>query len=498
VEWAEGLWYHHKIQWDIEDVSDKNVSRYVCRKDSFANPRKGAGGTLEWYWLALVSAVAAIGTLAFAPLTVRIARRVNAIDYPDGRRVNTKPTPRLGGVALFVGMLLAIGVFLLVYSVMNDGAPIRGMSAGISYGGVFLSFLVIFGVGIIDDIFGIKVPYKVLGQIAAACIACASGVLFDRFTNPFDGEILYIGLLAYPITIFYLVAFANIINLIDGLDGLASGITAISALALLIISFSKGGFDAAILGAAIIGACCAFLYFNFYPARIFMGDSGSLTLGFALAVLSLFGVVRSPALVTLFIPIVIAGIPVIDTFSAIVRRLRAGRSVAAPDTEHIHHRFMEQGFSQRNTVLILYAMSALLSLGSLLMLQYRGLLRLIIMLSLVLLAVLLVWRFGLTQSVLLHYYYQRPEKRGDDGRRKRNDGAHEEAGASIASAVADASVVSATGRVPAVAANAAATATDVTATAPAAAVAAAVATTTVADALVAAANVDDVQHAAHQ
>jgi UDP-GlcNAc:undecaprenyl-phosphate GlcNAc-1-phosphate transferase len=390
-------------------------------KDLFASLREGTGGILEWYWLALVAAAAGVGTLAIAPLTVRIARRVNAIDYPDGRRVNTKPTPRLGGAALFVGMLLAVGAFLLIHNVVNGDAPVRGISEGISYGGVFLSFLVIFGVGLVDDIVGIKVPYKVLGQIAASCIACASGVLFDRFTNPLDGEILYIGLLAYPITIFYLVAFANIINLIDGLDGLAAGITAISALALLLISFSKGGFDAAILGAAIIGACCAFLYFNFYPARIFMGDSGSLTLGFAIAVLSLFGVVRSPALVTLFIPMVIAGIPVIDTFSAIVRRLRAGRSVAEPDTEHIHHRFMARGFSQRNTVLILYALSALLSLCSLLVIQYGGLPRLVIMLLLVFLAVFLVRHLGLTQSVLLHYYYKRPEKRGHDS------DAHEEA-----------------------------------------------------------------------
>jgi UDP-GlcNAc:undecaprenyl-phosphate GlcNAc-1-phosphate transferase len=456
------------------------------------------GGILEWYWLALVAALAAIGTLAIAPITIRVARRINAIDYPDGRRINTKPTPRLGGVALFAGILLAIGVFLLIHNVINGDAPVRGMSEGISYGGVFLSFLVIFGVGVVDDIFGIKVPYKVLGQIAASCIACASGVLFDRFTNPLDGEILYIGLFAYPITIFYLVAFVNIINLIDGLDGLAAGITAISAFALLIISFLKGGFDAAIFGAAIIGACCAFLRFNFYPARIFMGDSGSLTLGFALAVLSLFGVVRSPALVTLFIPIVIAGIPVIDTFSAIVRRLRAGRAVTTPDTEHIHHRFMERGFSQRDTVLILYALSALLSLCSLLVIQYGGLLRLIIMLFLVLLAVILVWRLGLMQSVLLHYYYKRPEKPGHEGGHglndeALNDGAHEELDASVTAATSFAvgtGAASPAGRTATVSASAATTTTS-TATA-------VVSAATPITAPVTVTNADDGQYAAHQ
>jgi UDP-GlcNAc:undecaprenyl-phosphate GlcNAc-1-phosphate transferase len=167
---------------------------------------------------------------------------------------------------------------------------------------------------------------------------------------------------------------------------------------------------------AISGACLAFLRYNFYPARVFMGDSGSLLLGFALGVVSLFGVVRAPTLITLFVPVIIAGIPVIDTFSAILRRLRARRPIASADTDHMHHRLIDYGFDQRTTVIIMYALSAFLAVCAILVTQYGRAVVVMVAVVLLVLTVLLIYRLGLTSSVLTHYYRKRePHTRSDDG-----------------------------------------------------------------------------------
>ncbi|MDR3053752.1 MAG: undecaprenyl/decaprenyl-phosphate alpha-N-acetylglucosaminyl 1-phosphate transferase [Coriobacteriales bacterium] len=379
---------------------------------------------MAWYSYVLVCAVAALGTAVAAPLVIRIASKFDVIDYPDGRRVNTSPTPRLGGVALFFGIALALAAFLLLEGDFDPAAATAGTAGavgaakGINYLGATLAVVVIFAVGVIDDFKDIKARYKLLGQIVAAGIAAASGVLFDSFTNPFTNSIVELGAWAYPITVFYLVAFANIINLIDGLDGLAAGIVAISAVALFLLSIGKGGFDAAILALAIIGACMAFLFYNSHPAKLFMGDSGSLLLGFALGLVSLFGVVRTPALITLLIPVVIAGIPVLDTLAAIIRRLRAGKSVISADAEHMHHRFIDFGLDQRTTVLIMYALSALLSIAALAFVQYEGVVRWVIFFALIALIILLVWRLGLMKSVLKHHYNKRNEEQNEQNEPK--------------------------------------------------------------------------------
>jgi UDP-GlcNAc:undecaprenyl-phosphate GlcNAc-1-phosphate transferase len=290
---------------------------------------------------------------------------------------------------------------------------LRGFTREISYPGILFALAVIFAVGVLDDFFGINALWKFLGQILAACIAVISGLLITHFSNPFGSGMIYLGIAAYPITVFYLVAFANIIKLIDGLDGLAAGITAISAASLFAISLSSAGVDAALLAIILVGVSLSFLLFNFYPAKIFMGDSGSLVLGFSLGLVSLFGVMRTPAVIALLIPVVIAGIPVLDTFSAIVRRLRAGKSIATPDAEHMHHRFINLGFSQRTTVLIMYALSALLAFFAYLVTRFGGPVRFSILIGLALLIIILVWRLGLMQSVLSHHYNKRGEKPSD-------------------------------------------------------------------------------------
>jgi UDP-GlcNAc:undecaprenyl-phosphate GlcNAc-1-phosphate transferase len=371
---------------------------------------------LNWYWHLLVFALALVSTLLITPLSIWIARRFDIIDYPDERRVNTLPTPRLGGIAIFCGISLSLGLFFLLGHIFSDVFTLRGITRGVNYLGVAASLTVIFVVGLLDDFFGLSASVKFVGQILAAIIATASGVLLERLINPIGGGIIDLGLFAYPITVFYLVAFANIINLIDGLDGLAAGIVAISAGALFVLTLSKNGYDAAIMSMALVGACLGFLWFNFHPARIFMGDSGALLLGFALGVISLFGVLRTPALTSLLVPVVVAGIPVIDTFTSIIRRLRTKTSIAQADVQHIHHRFINLGFGQRTTVLIMYCLSALLALCAVLLANYAGVIRITVFIILCVGVILFVWRLGLLETVLTHHYNRRGRLDGENKR----------------------------------------------------------------------------------
>lgn len=365
---------------------------------------------MDYYWYLLAFAIALVATLLITPLTIKLATRFDIIDYPNERRINSKPTPRLGGVAIALGIAVSLGVMALVLSPLVANVPLD-IHPGINYLGVGAALLVIFAVGLIDDICTVRVRYKLLGQILAATIACFSGVLFDTITNPFNDEIINIGWIAYPITIIYLIAFANIINLIDGLDGLAAGIVAIAAAALFTISIGKNHTDTALVTIAIAGACIAFLRYNSHPARVFMGDSGALTLGFLIGLVSLFGVSRTPTIVALLVPIVIAGIPVIDTFSAIVRRIRLGESVVEADTSHIHHRLMNIGYDQRTTAYVLYVLTGLLSLFALLIIGRGGFVRLIVILLLFILVAALMFGLKLTEPILRHYFIKRPRKK---------------------------------------------------------------------------------------
>ena len=178
--------------------------------------------------------------------------------------------------------------------------------------------------------------------------------------NPFGGGLFQLGLLSYPVTALWIVGFANVFNLIDGLDGLAAGVAAIAAASFLLLAIDMNQFVAAVLAAALIGACVGFLRYNFNPASIIMGDSGALFIGFALGCMSLLGVMKSAAAITLVAPLLVIGVPVFDTASAIIRRWRSGRPIQEADNGHIHHRLLHRGFSQRQTVLTIYAWSAAL------------------------------------------------------------------------------------------------------------------------------------------
>lgn len=317
---------------------------------------------MDWLEYGVLFAVAAVVTIALTPLARKLAIKLDAIDYPSARRVNMLPIPRMGGVAIFGGILAALAVAgfgVYAFGWVDPFIDYNGIE--VNYWGVLLGTVLIFLVGAVDDVVDLNPKAKMLGQIVAACVVAGSGLLFSSIHNPIGEGYIEFGWVAYPLTVFYLVAFANVINLIDGLDGLAAGITGISAITVLLFAVLTGRFDAALFSVILVGVCAGFLKSNFFPASIFMGDSGALLLGFSLGVISLFAVARSALFVSLLVPILAAGVPILDTFFAIVRRKREHRPIDEADKGHIHHRLMRAGFSQRATVLIMWAWTALLA-----------------------------------------------------------------------------------------------------------------------------------------
>lgn len=300
-------------------------------------------------------------TLAVTPLVRLVGNRLGIVAHSGGRHVHKGAVPRIGGVAIFAGFIAAVLVRYLGERLWSWppaltllGEPVLGVLGGLA---------LMFAVGLLDDVVDLTPGQKAVGQVLAAGIAFAAGVKIDFVGNPFGGGLLLLGVLSLPVTLFWMVGFANVVNLIDGLDGLAAGVTAIAAVSLLVLAEETNQPLAAVLAAALVGACIGFLRFNFNPASIFMGDSGALFLGFSLACIALLGVMKSVAAITLVVPLLILGVPVFDTFSAIVRRRRQGRPFHEADKGHIHHRLLGRGFSQRQTVLIIYVWSIALAVG---------------------------------------------------------------------------------------------------------------------------------------
>ena len=358
-----------------------------------------------WFPFLMLFLIGLAVTMLATPLVKRLAVKLNAIDYPSSRRINTVPVPRMGGVAIFCGLIAAliaqyVGTTYFDWPVVFIPHP----KMDVDYRLLGVSALVVFLTGLIDDLKSLKPIQKLVGQIVAASIAAAAGLLIGDIVNPFGPGELALGWLAYPITVVYLVAFANIINLIDGLDGLAAGITAIASISLFVLTLMSGRLDAAALAVALAGCCVGFLRFNFNPASIFMGDSGALTLGFLLGVVALLGVTRTAALTTLIVPLIVAGVPIIDTFAAIIRRRRGHTSIGQADKGHIQHRLISQGFNQRQAVLLIYAWSILLSIGAFAITQVTLGPRIAIFVVLVVVSVAFVVKLHLFEPVLRHYY----------------------------------------------------------------------------------------------
>jgi len=316
------------------------------------------------HYAALILVAAAV-TLVVTPIVRAVSLRFGLVDQPGGRKVHSHPIPRLGGVAIFLGVAAAIAMQVVGEATLGwHGALLDGGDGGVSLAGVAAGMTLVFLVGLADDIVDLAWWAKLLGQIAAAGVVVAAGLRIEYIGDPTGGGLILLGLLAVPVTMVYLVGFANVINLIDGLDGLAAGLSAIAATSLLALAAPGNRLDAAALAAAVIGACLGFLRYNFHPASIFMGDSGSMFLGFTLASISLLGVMKTTAAIALAIPLIIIGVPIFDTASAIIRRVRSNRPIQEADRGHIHHRLLIRGFDQRQTVLIIYVWSAALAVGA--------------------------------------------------------------------------------------------------------------------------------------
>ncbi len=363
---------------------------------------------MNWPECAVLFVVAVVVTIATIPCAKKLAGKLNAIDYPSARRVNMLPIPRLGGVSMFAGMCAALLVLFFgvtVFGWPNPFMPHDGMN--VNYGGVACGVVFMFLVGVADDVFDLSPKVKMGGQIIAACIVVASGLLFSGVHNPFGRGYIEFGWASYLITIFYLVAFANIINLIDGLDGLASGITAISGATIIVLAYLTGRPDAVVVGIILVGACVGFLKDNFYPASIFMGDSGALMLGFSLGVVSLFAVARSALFMSLFVPILAAGVPILDTFFAIIRRKREHRPIDEADKGHIHHRLMRAGFSQRTTVLIMWVWTFLLAVCAMIITKADTEIRITVSIFAVAVTAYVVVKLRLLGDALRHHFHPR-------------------------------------------------------------------------------------------
>lgn len=296
---------------------------------------------------------AGILTLIATPVVRRLAFQVGAVDIPrDNRRMHSHPIPRMGGLAIFFGFILSALLF------MPHTPQLRGMLLG----GVVIVIL-----GVFDDIYDLPAKLKFVVQILAALIAISSGNCITHLSNPnifSSNPIWSLGILSVPITIFWIVGITNAVNLIDGLDGLACGVSTISSLTMMVIALTLMDAPAAILMAALSGACIGFLPFNLNPAKIFMGDTGSTFLGFILAVASIQGLFKLYTIISFAVPFLMLGLPIFDTCFAIFRRVSTGQSPMSPDRKHIHHRLIDMGFSQKQAVSVLYLISAILGLSA--------------------------------------------------------------------------------------------------------------------------------------
>ncbi|MBI5399372.1 undecaprenyl/decaprenyl-phosphate alpha-N-acetylglucosaminyl 1-phosphate transferase [Candidatus Saganbacteria bacterium] len=299
-------------------------------------------------------------TYFVTPIIKKIAVKINAVDLPGDRKIHAFPIPRLGGVAIWAGFIIAISCayFLAGFFGINLNPKV---GLGITLGGTLLVLA-----GIWDDIRPLRPLTKLFWQIAAAILLIGFGLEISFVSNPFNG-ILAIGFLAIPLTLFWVVGLTNAINLIDGLDGLAAGVTAISAFSLFFVAVRTHQLSAAILMLALAGTALGFIRYNFFPAKIFLGDSGSMFLGFVLAVASIVGVFKTTLVVALFVPILVLGVPIFDTLFAIVRRLQAGKNPFEADNKHIHHMLLRAGFNQREAVFAIYIVCFILSLAALVM-----------------------------------------------------------------------------------------------------------------------------------
>jgi UDP-GlcNAc:undecaprenyl-phosphate GlcNAc-1-phosphate transferase len=322
-------------------------------------PTQPQAGT--FYLLAATGAatLAALISYLLTPIVQQAALRCGAAHEPRARDLHTRPVARWGGLAIYAAFTIAVLLSLAVLH-WGFGREImwRTMKAGM---GVFLAGTILSIIGALDDLYDISPGKQLAAQLLCAALVIPFGVRIDVLSDPFrPGEQIFLGMWSYPVTVLWMVGVTNAINWIDGLDGLAAGVCAIAAMTLTLMAVQKAQPALALMAAALCGSLLGFLRYNFNPAKIFMGG-GALFVGFSLASLATMGAFKVAAAMALLVPVLILGLPIFDTAFVIIRRALSGHPIYKADKSHLHHRLLARGFSQRQTVLILYVVSLSLS-----------------------------------------------------------------------------------------------------------------------------------------
>lgn len=305
-----------------------------------------------------IFAVALVISVLLTPVMRWVGLRIRAVSASGGRHVHQRVIPRLGGVALAAGWSIPLLVLF-----QADGFAFASLrESNRQFIGAVLGGLILCGVGVVDDVKGLRASHKLIAQVAVAILAYSCGFRIEAIALPFGGA-MSMGVFALPVTVIWIVGITNALNLIDGLDGLAAGVGFFAALTSFVLAYLSGSVFVALLMAALMGVLVGFLFFNFNPARIFMGDSGSYFLGYVLATMSLAGSLQQKAstAVSLLVPMIALGLPIFDTVFSMLRRLLERRSIFSPDRGHIHHRLLDLGLTHRRAVMVLYAVSIVLA-----------------------------------------------------------------------------------------------------------------------------------------
>ena len=344
----------------------------------------------DWIRAGLAAMTAFLVAFLMTPPVKRFAEHVGAIDVPkDGRRVHDHPIPRMGGLAIFMGFVLSVLLFV------NMSTPVMGM---------LLGAVIIAVMGAVDDIISLKPLVKLAGQIVAAVVAIRCGIVFDTISNPnflSPDAFIQVGWLSVPLTLLWIVGCTNAVNLIDGLDDLAVGVSAISSLTMFVASLYVADPFVSILLAALVGACLGFMPYNLNPAKIFMGDVGSQLLGFILSTVSIMGLFKFHAIISFIVPVLALAVPLTDTAFAFIRRIAHGQSPFHADRGHLHHRLLAMGMDQKQAVAVIYGISALLGLVAVL-LTGNSLPMRVVCLVLALIVSIIVWLFVFRHNTHLH------------------------------------------------------------------------------------------------
>lgn len=328
-----------------------------------------------WGDISIAFLLAFVTAFVITPYTIRLARRVGAIDKPEKRRINEEPMPRLGGLAVIIGFLVSCSYLLIVMTLEKSFNPFGEEQYFHKLMGLLIGIIVLGIFSFIDDAKGLPAIVKLIGQTIAAIIVVSFGIQIDNINIPFLEQTLNINnnIYIYILSVGWIVGITNAINLIDGLDGLSSGITLISCFSLIIVfTMNQSPIISIILITALAGAIVGFMPYNVNPAKTFIGDTGAQFLGFALAVITILGTAKTYTLLVLISPLIILALPIADTLFAIVRRIIKGKSIKAifsPDTGHLHHKLMKKGYTQKQSVLILYGISASMGMFAIILLE---------------------------------------------------------------------------------------------------------------------------------